>query len=281
MNTKIWFITGCAQGIGRAIALEALKAGDRVVATARRVQDLRDLVETYGDQVKAYQLDVNVWDDCFTVMEMANTTLGHIDVLVNNAGYGLEGALEELTEAQIRQQMETNVFGLMACIKAVTPYMRSQQRGYIFNLASIAGLRGFNGMSLYNASKFAVVGLSEALAQELAPFGIQVAAVEPGPYRTNWAGKSLQKSEAMLRVKPDSPYRELNERLSRIMDTHDGKQPGDPSQIGAVLVDATRQEKLPVHMIFGDEAIESWKAVLEKYASADFLRTYPHSKRTA
>lgn len=278
--SKVWFITGASQGLGRTIAETALQAGDRVVATARRVQDLKELAAKYGDQLRPYQLDVNVWEDCFTVMEMAHTTMGSIDVLVNNAGYGLEGALEELSEQQIRLQMETNVFGLMACCKAAIPYMRAKGSGYIFNVASIAGRRGFNGMSLYNASKFAVVGLTEALAQELAPFGIRVCSVEPGPYRTNWAGSSLHKSEAMARQDPNSPYKTLNETLARIMESHDGKQPGDPTQLAEVLLAATQMDQIPVHMIFGDEAIASWNVMTERYQDPAFQRTLPHGQRT-
>jgi NAD(P)-dependent dehydrogenase (short-subunit alcohol dehydrogenase family) len=278
---NVWFITGCSQGLGLAIAERALEAGHRVVATARNVQSLVPLAAKYGDRVKPYQFDVTVWDDAAVLMALAHQHFGRIDVLVNNAGYGLEGALEELTEAQIRAQMETNFFGLVACIRAVTPIMRSQGRGYIFNISSIAGMRGYKGMSLYNASKFAVVGLSEAMAGELEPFGIKVACVEPGPYRTNWAGASLHRSEAMAKQDPRSPYAEQNAWLADVMAGHDGKQPGDPTQLADVLLHATTLDTLPVHMIMGDEAIQVWQQKMARYQDGSFLRTYPHTKRTA
>ncbi|MBX3102728.1 MAG: SDR family NAD(P)-dependent oxidoreductase [Bacteroidetes bacterium] len=280
-NSQVWFITGCSQGLGLVIAEHALEAGHRVVATARRVQSLAPLAAKYGDRVKPYQFDVDVWEDSAVVVDLVMQQFGRIDVLVNNAGYGLEGALEELTQAQIRRQMETNFFGLTACVQAVTPVMRAQGSGCIFNISSIAGMRGTRGMSLYNASKFAVTGLTEALAGELAPFGIRVACVEPGPYRTNWAGPSLHKSEAMTKQDPGSPYAEQNAWLAGIMSGHDGKQPGDPAQLAAVLVQAATLDKLPVHMIFGDEAIQIWQTKMERYQDPAFLSTYPHHKRTA
>jgi len=189
-------------------------------------------------------------------------------VLVNNAGYGLVGALEELSAESILRQVETNLLGVVWMCQAVIPHLRAQGGGFIFNVSSIAGYYGFKGTSLYNATKFAVTGLSEALAQELSGWGIYVANVAPGPYRTDWAGSSLEKSQALATLDPQSPYYELNAAMAQRYAAMDRQQPGDPTQIGRVLLDCVEKGWAPMHIILGDEARETW----ERYEP---LRVFP------
>lgn len=276
MKKQVWLITGCSKGIGLAIAQKAYEAGHQVIATARRIEELNYLPD--NEQVFKCKLDVTKLGEIESVTQSALNRYGKIDVLVNNAGYGLEGAFEELEREAIRAQFETNFFGLLDLTRAVLPSMRAHRYGYIFNISSIAGMRGIAGMSIYNASKFAVTGFSEALANELEPFGIQVVSVAPGPYRTEWAGKSLQKSFALANLTPDSPYYELNKRVNDYLSQADGKQPGDPNQIASVLISAAQHPKLPVHFVFGDVAIQIFHTKLEKYQTEEFIQFYKHEE---
>jgi len=280
MSSQVWFITGCSTGIGRVLALEALNQGHSVVATARNLAKINDIAKIAPDRTLIRKLDVNKESDIKATVAAALKRFSKIDVLVNNAGYGLIGAIEELTISQIRDQMETNFFGMVELIKETLPTMRQQQNGYIFNVSSMAGLRGFKGVGAYNASKFAVVGLTEALAMELAPFNIKVAVVEPGPYKTDWAGRSLIKSEPMQTKNPASPYAELNQAIETMMENSDGKQPGDPLQIAKILLLASQQPEIPVHFLFGDEAISTWNVRLNKLNDPTFFSKYPHDKNT-
>jgi NAD(P)-dependent dehydrogenase (short-subunit alcohol dehydrogenase family) len=277
-----WLISGCSTGIGRVMAQYLLDAGHRVAVTARNVSSIADFKSYPNALVTA--LDVTNEASIHACVAEVNEKWDGVDVLINNAGYGLMGALEELTTEQIRAQMETNFFGLVTLTQDVLPKMREQKRGYIVNVSSIAGLRGFNGMSLYNASKFAVNGLSEALAMELAPFGIHVSVVEPGPYRTNWAGRSLDKSSPAASTDTNSPYAELNASVNRMLDNANGKQPGNPMQIAAVLVSCATaalepaHTPPPVHLVFGDEAIGIWNDKYARYDNETFLAKFPHTR---
>jgi NAD(P)-dependent dehydrogenase (short-subunit alcohol dehydrogenase family) len=277
-NVKVWLVTGTSTGIGRAIVERLGQQQQLVVATARTLANIADYPARLGNQVLCLAQDVNNAADNQRVVEQTLQTFGRIDVLVNNAGYGLEGATEELTMEQIRAQMETNVFGLIDMTKQVLPHMRQQQSGFIVNVASIAGLRGYNGLGIYNASKFAVVGFSEALRQEVRPFGIRVACVEPGPYKTDWAGRSIHRSQAMDTQNAQSPYSKLNETLLRAIDGMSGAQPGNPTQIADVLISAAYAPEVPLHMIFGDEAIQVWKDKLERYQDPTYMDYFPHSR---
>ena len=183
-KAKVWLVTGSSTGFGRCLVEELLKKGERVVATARNPQTLEGLkaFAQKDTQLLIHKLDVNVEQERFDVVSAANNAFGQIDVLVNNAGYGLLGALEEVKESEIRNLFDTNVFSLMLMTQAVLPTMRKQKSGHILNLSSIAGFSASSGFGIYNATKFAVEGHSESLAQELAPFGIKVSIIEPGPF---------------------------------------------------------------------------------------------------
>jgi NAD(P)-dependent dehydrogenase (short-subunit alcohol dehydrogenase family) len=277
-NALTWFITGCSSGIGLAMATRALQHGHNVVATARRPEALQHLEDEFGRRLLRVRHDVDVPANNEAAVQAAQDRFGAVDVLVNNAGYGLEGAVEELTMEQIRSQMETNVFALIHLTKLCIPQMRERGSGMVVNVASIAGLRGYNGLSIYNASKFAVVGFSEALRQELRPFGIKVACVEPGPYRTEWAGRSLQRSETMNARDANSPYARLNDTLLRSIDGASGTQPGDPNQIADVLLSAAAAPEIPLHFVFGDEAIKVWTDKLERYQDPTYMDFFPHTR---
>ncbi len=190
MAKKVWFITGSSRGFGRHWAEAALQRGDLVAATARDTSSLTGLVETYGDAVLPLQLDVTDQVAARDTVAQTHKTFGRLDVVVNNAGYGLAGELEEVSEEQARAQMETNFFGALWITQAVLPYMREQGSGHIVQVSSIGGICTYPGFSLYHASKWALEGMSESLAQEVAGFGIHVTLVEPGPFATDWAGSS-------------------------------------------------------------------------------------------
>src|SRR5438067_1557709 len=198
----VWLITGTSTGLGRAIAEAVLSRGDRVVATARDVSTVSDLVERFPGQVLATRLDVTDNASVRAAVERAIGELGRIDVLVNNAGHGFLGALEEVPEKQARAVLETNVFGVMAVTRAVLPQMRAQRRGHIVQMSSVGGMVGNPGHAIYATSKFALEGMSEALAGEVAPLGIRVTIVEPGPFRTDFAGRSMRFAD------PIDDYRE-------------------------------------------------------------------------
>ena len=280
ISDKVWVITGVSRGIGKAIAELALKAGAKVFGTVRRAEDADHLKTSFPEKFNTIVMDLNDPDQ---VEQAANSILktsqGKIDVLVNNAGYGLQGVIEEVSMDQVRRQMETNFFGLVHFTKLILPQMRANNAGYIVNVSSIAGLRGSRSLGIYNASKFAVVGFSEALAEELEPFGINVSIVEPGPYRTDWAGSSLDRSGSMTTSNPDSPYYDLNERIRQFYAERDGKQPGDPYQIAEVLLEASVADQPPLHMIFGDVAIHLWESRREQFDDDSFMKSYPHTKR--
>jgi NAD(P)-dependent dehydrogenase (short-subunit alcohol dehydrogenase family) len=264
----VWLITGSSRGIGRAIAGVVLEAGHRAILTARNPALVADLLARYAGQAIALPLDVRERSQAFWIVETAIERGFTPNVLVNNAGYGLVGALEELSAESILRQVETNLLGVVWMCQAVIPHLRAQGGGFIFNVSSIAGYYGFKGTSLYNATKFAVTGLSEALAQELSGWGIYVANVAPGPYRTDWAGSSLEKSQALATLDPQSPYYELNAAMAQRYAAMDRQQPGDPTQIGRVLLDCVEKGWAPMHIILGDEARETW----ERYEP---LRVFP------
>jgi NAD(P)-dependent dehydrogenase (short-subunit alcohol dehydrogenase family) len=188
--SKVWFITGASKGFGREFALAALERGDKVAATARNTDTLSDLVEQYGDAVLPVELDVTNRDQVFAAVKSAHETFGWINVVINNAGYGLFGTVEEITEQQLRDQLETNLFGVFHVTQAVLPILREQRAGHIIQISTMGGIVAFPTLGAYHASKWALEGMTDALAQEVAGFGIKVTLVEPGGFATDWSGAS-------------------------------------------------------------------------------------------
>jgi NAD(P)-dependent dehydrogenase (short-subunit alcohol dehydrogenase family) len=248
---KVWFITGASRGLGTEIARAALEAGDDVVATAR---DSTSIEKALGvsEHLAAVSLDVTKHGAPEEAVRAAIARFGHIDVLVNNAGYGLMGALEECTEEEVKRQFDTNFVGLLAVLRATLPILRAQRSGHIFNLSSVAGFRGDAGASSYCASKFAVEGLSESLAGEMAPLGIKVTIVEPGYFRTDFlsAGSSRFASRTI------DDYDSTAGQVRRAMKQYDGKQANDPRKLARALVTLSNSPQPPLRFTAGADAVQ-------------------------
>lgn len=257
-NSPVWFITGCSTGFGRELARIALERGLRVVATARDASKLADLVRGHEDSALSVALDVTNAHQIAESVKTAEAKFGQIDVLVNNAGYGYFAAVEEGEEDEVRAIFDTNVFGLIEMTKAVLPIMRRQRRGHIVNISSIGGLVGFPGVGYYNATKFAVEGLSEAMSKELEPLGIKVLIVEPGPFRTDWAGRSLKMTKHEI-----SDYVETAGARRRQVSDYSGKQPGDPVRAAEAMIEAVESPHPPLRLLLGKMAFETAQQKLE------------------
>jgi len=255
--TAVWFITGASTGLGRTLAETVLAHGDRVVATARNVTALDDLTGAHENDVIRLPLDVTDPVQVRTAVAEAIERAGAIDVLVNNAGHGLIGALEELSDGQIQRILGTNVFGVLAVTRAVLPHMRARRRGHIVQLSSVGGMVGNPGHALYATSKFALEGMSEALAGEVKPLGIRVTIVEPGPFRTDFHGRSLEYAEPIEDYR-DTPAGTLRERFG----TQDGTQPNDPVRAAEAIILAVRDESSPLRLPLGPEAVTRIRAKL-------------------
>lgn len=248
---RTWLVTGASRGLGRAFAEVALEAGDSVVATARDTSALQDLVEQHGDRAVPMALDVTDRSAVDEVVRAAEQRCGRIDVLANNAGYGLAGGVEEVTEEQARRQVEVNFFGALWCTQAVLPVMRRHGGGHLFQVSSIGGVAAFPNTGLYHATKWALEGMSESLAQEVAGFGIGVTLVEPGPFRTDWNGDS------MTRARPMSEYDEvLGERRESMSGAHARTQPGDPRRAAQALLKVLDSPEPPLRLLLGERACD-------------------------
>jgi NAD(P)-dependent dehydrogenase (short-subunit alcohol dehydrogenase family) len=263
---RVWMITGTSQGFGHELVRAALQRGDSVLATSR---DPRRVAAAFKEastgpstRLVTIGMDVRDPEQIASAVQVAFARFGHIDVLVNNAGYGLIGAVEEAEDTEIARILDLNVLGLLRVTRAVLPHFRRRRRGHIVNLSSIGGLVGIPGFGIYNATKFAVEGLSEALAQELAPLGIRVTIVEPGPFRTGFLNGSLALTE---RVLPD--YIETAGRTRAGASERDGNQPGDPARAAEAIVQAVTSEDPPLHLLLGRFAYDRATAKL------DHLRT--------
>lgn len=249
--SRVWLITGASSGFGRAIARAALDAGDVVVGTARRPGALDDLVATAPDRAAALALDVT--DQAMIAPVVAETVerFGRIDVLVNNAGRGHIGAVEETTDAELRELLELHFFGAAALTRAVLPHMRGQGSGAIVQLTSMGGRMSFAGAGGYSASKFALEGLSIALADEVRPFGIRVMVVEPGAFRTSFAGGS-----ALSASEPMPEYEDSVGGFRKALPDSDGQQPGDPARAAAAILSALASDEPPLHLLLGNDAAD-------------------------
>jgi len=256
--SDVWFITGCSTGFGRELAKLVLDRGYRAVLTARDPRTIEDLSAGHAGRALALKLDVTSKADVAEAVKAAQAKFGSIDVLVNNAGYGYVGAVEESEEDEVRAMVDTNFFGLARMIRAVLPGMRQRRRGCIVNISSNGGLLAFPGFGYYNATKFAVEGLSVALAQEVAPLGIKVLLVEPGPFRTDWAGRSLKQAKERI---PD--YAETAGVLLKRLTSGSGKQVGDPVRAGKAILKAVESENMPLHLVLGKIAVETARSAIE------------------
>ncbi|PDS80701.1 oxidoreductase [Rhizobium sp. L43] len=249
--TPIWFITGASSGLGRALAKAVLARGWRAAMTARRPEALRDLAAEHGNRALALALDVTDSNSVTRAVGDAETHFGAIDVLVNNAGYGYLSAIEEGDDAEMRAQFETNVFGLIDVTKQVLPGMRSRRKGHIFNVSSLGGLVAFAATGYYHATKFAVEGLSESLSHEVKPLGIDVTILEPGAFRTDWAGRSMVESDTVI-----ADYAETAGKRRQATRSVSGKQPGDPTRAAAAILSAFEADEPPLRLLLGAPALK-------------------------
>jgi NAD(P)-dependent dehydrogenase (short-subunit alcohol dehydrogenase family) len=254
---KVWFITGTSRGFGRIWAEAALERGDSVVATARKVQSLDGLVARYGPKVLALALDVTDAAGVTEAVKQAKARFGRLDVVVNNAGYGLFGTIEEVTHEEVRAQMETNLFGALWVTKAVLPMLRAQRSGHILQVSSIGGVNAFPTLGLYHASKWALEGFSQSLAGEVKDLGIKVTLVEPTGYSTDWGGRSATHAPML------SVYDGVRARVAQIFAAR-GHAPGNPLATGPAILALVDAEEPPLRAFLGAGLLEMMKA---EYAS--------------
>lgn len=247
--TKVWFITGSSRGLGRSLTKAVLAHGDLVAATARKPEQLKDLVEKYPEQIFPIELDVTDYDKVYEAVANTVKRFGRIDVLVNNAGFGITGAAEAFTDEQVRSQLETNLYAPIEITRAVLPYMRTQHTGRILQISSIGGRVGNAGISIYQAAKFGLSGFAEALAKEVAPLGIKVTAVEPGGFRTNWSGDSMTYAPAI------EGYEGTVDKRSELFQSGNYIPVGDPDKAAKVMLELVDHPQPPVHLVLGSEAI--------------------------
>jgi len=248
---KVWFITGCSTGFGRNIALEALEQGNKVAVTSRNTDDVQDIITQYPDTAIAIKLDVTVAEQVTAAVQTAQEKFGRIDVLVNNAGIGYFGAIEESEEEEYRRMFEINFFGLARVTNAVLPVMRAQRSGNIVNISSVGGLVAFPGVGFYNATKFAVTGYSESLAKETAPLGIKVTVVAPSGFRTDWAGRSANNTKTVI-----ADYEATAHANQNTIRGYSGNQPGDPVRAAKAIIKAVESENPPVRLLLGVGALK-------------------------
>lgn len=260
-EAPVWFITGCSTGFGQELARQAIALGYRTVVTARDPARLDDFEES--DKVLVLKLDVTRPDQVAAAIKTAEACFGGIDVLVNNAGIGYFAAIEEGEAAEVLRMFEVNVFGLTAMIQAALPGMRKRRSGCIVNLSSLAGLRGMPALGQYNATKFAVEGLSEALRREVEPLGIQVMVVEPSGFRTDWAGRSANESALQI-----DDYQATAGAVRNAVRESSGKQPGDPVRAVKAIIEAVSSGQPPHHLLLGNDAFEGAMAKVDELREA-------------
>ena len=242
MAEKIWFVTGASKGFGRIWADAALARGDKVVATARNLDDVAALAARHGDLVLPLALDVTDRDAVFAAMSRAHAHFGRIDVVINNAGYGLFGTIEEVSEAEARAQIETNLFGALWVLQAALPIMREQRSGHLLSVSSIGGILAFPTVGLYHASKWGLEAINQTLAQEVAGFGIKVTLIEPAGYATDWGGKSAVRAEE---IPAYDPVREVRRKMAA------GRKQGDPDATAAAILRIVDEENPPLRFLLG------------------------------
>ncbi len=258
MAGKVWFITGSSTGFGRILVDELLDRGETVVATSRNPATLEVLRQSFGDQILLPQLDVADPEQCSSAVQMALHAFGRIDVLVNNAGFGVYGSLEEVPMEIVREQFETNVFGVLNVLKAALPSMRARRNGTILNISSIAGWMSFPGSGVYGASKFALEGLTESLEAELRPLGIRTILIEPGGFHTNFYGHNYRRISNEI-----EDYAETAGKTLEFFDSFAGKQPGDPLKAVKAMIEIADHPSPPLRLLLGSDAYDRAMANLE------------------
>lgn len=254
----IWFITGCSTGFGRDLAAKTLALGYPTVVTARNPKTLEAFTEQYGDLALVLQLDVTQPEQVQAAVKAATDKFGRIDVLVNNAGIGYFGSFEESDLNEVRKMVDINVWGLVDMTRAVLPQMRKQKHGTIVNVSSIGGIIAFPGVSFYHATKFAVEGMSESMSHELAPLGIKVLIVEPGPFRTDWAGRSANEAPRTI-----ADYVGTAQARTDTMRGYSGKQPGDPVRAAEAIIQAVESKDPPLRLLLGKAAVTNARVKID------------------
>ncbi|MDR5816541.1 MULTISPECIES: oxidoreductase [unclassified Caballeronia] len=254
----IWFITGCSTGFGRDLAAKTLALGYPTVVTARNPKTLEAFTKQYGDLALVLQLDVTVPEQVQAAVTAATDKFGRIDVLVNNAGIGYFGSFEESDLNEVRKMVDINVWGLVDMTRAVLPQMRKQKHGTIVNVSSIGGIIAFPGVSFYHATKFAVEGMSESMSHELAPLGIKVLIVEPGPFRTDWAGRSANEAPRTI-----ADYAGTAQARTDTMRGYSGKQPGDPVRAAEAIIQAVESKDPPLRLLLGKAAVTNARVKID------------------
>ncbi|MEU6320038.1 oxidoreductase [Streptomyces sp. NPDC047009] len=275
--TSTWLITGASRGFGRALAEAVLESGDRLVATARRPEQLADLISRYGDRVRAVPLDVTDTAAAQQAVRAAADAFGRLDIVVNNAGYANSAPIEEMAEDDFRAQFEANFFGVVNVTRAALPVLRGQRSGTFLQFSSLGGrVGGTPGMGAYQSAKFAVEGFSEVLANEVAPFGIKVVIVEPGAFRTDWQGSSME----LHTVSAD--YEETVGAMNKYRAENNGTQPGDPVRAAKVLIDVVNEDDPPRRLLLGAQAVamaleagEARTAETRRWAAASGAADFP------
>ena len=257
--SKVWLITGCSTGFGRELAKEVLKAGYKAGVASRNTDDVKDIVDEYPNTAIAVKLDVTNAAEITAAVQQVTQKFGTIDVLVNNAGIGYFGAIEESEDEETRRMFEINFFGLANMTKEVLPIMRAQRSGNIVNIASIGGLVGFPTVGYYNATKFAVDGFSEALSKETAPLGIKVTIVAPSGFRTDWAGRSANNSKIVI-----DDYAATAGANKNNIRGYSGKQPGDPERAAKAIVKAVEADHPPLRLLLGAAALKGARNKLQE-----------------
>jgi NAD(P)-dependent dehydrogenase (short-subunit alcohol dehydrogenase family) len=263
--SKVWIVTGSANGLGRNITEAVLTKGDRVVATARKPEQLADLVKRYGDQIRVAPLDVTDENAAKSAVNAALDSFGQLDVLVNNAGYGDIRPFEETSAEDFKKLVDTNFYGVVYLTRAALPIMRKQRSGHIIQISSVGGRFATAGGTSYNAAKWAVGGFTEALAQETAPFGVKVCAVEPGSMRTNWGKRA---TENQTKILPD--YEPSVGKVLGMLESHWGQENSDPEKVAQVILQLAYTDGLPTHLLLGSDAVYiNNQAVKERSADAE------------
>ena len=266
--SKVWLVTGSASGLGRNIAEAVLASGDRLVATARDPRRLADLVEKYGDQVRTALLDVADENAAHAAVQVAVDAFGRLDVVVNNAGYGDIAPFEQVSSERFKALVDTNFYGVVYMTRAALPIMRKQKSGHIFQISSVGGRLALPGSTAYHAAKWAVGGFTESLAQEVAPFGVKVCALEPGGMRTNWGARANKETPELF---PD--YEPSVGAVAKALKSVWGQENSDPAKVAQVILRLAALDRLPAHLLLGSDALKyAGEAEAVRAADAELWR---------